>query len=132
MPRGGRRSGKVGKQYPNRADLSMLSQTAPSKQYGSRAAQERSIDALPPGPPPSTPVPPGSPPAGPGGGGGLLPFNRPTDRPGEPLTHGLSTGPGMGPEVLHMPTSDPSLDELRAIYQMFPTEQLRELIEDAG
>lgn len=40
--------------------------------------------------------------AGPGPGE-LGPLTAPTDRPGEPLTHGLPTGPGAGPEALTPP-----------------------------
>lgn len=85
------------------------------------------VPVAPPPPPPSvvSPPPPG------GGGLPLAPFDRPTDRPNEPLTHGLSTGQGAGPEILSMPADNPSMDELRAIYLRYPTEQLRELIEDA-
>lgn len=33
-------------------------------------------------------------------GPGAQPFTRPTERPNEPLTHGLPGGPGAGPEAL--------------------------------
>lgn len=127
MARGGRRAGRPGTAYPNRTDLN---EAAPSKQYGTKVAQERAMAAVPVAPPP-TPAPVA---AAPGAGVGappLRPIDRPTDRPQEPLTHGLSSGPGPGPEALRLMSGDPSLDELRAIYQQFPTEQLRELIEDA-
>jgi hypothetical protein len=32
--------------------------------------------------------------------GALGAFNRPTERPNEPITHGLPTGPGAGPEIM--------------------------------
>jgi hypothetical protein len=53
----------------------------------------------------------------------------PTTQPHLPLTHGLSTGPGAGPEAL--PLGDAPTDyvgQLRAIYRQFPTEALRDLI----
>ena len=34
----------------------------------------------------------------PPGGPGVLPWMHPTNRPNEPVTAGLPTGPGMGPE----------------------------------
>jgi hypothetical protein len=46
------------------------------------------------GPLTDTPSPSGPPP------GSLTPLTAPTDRPDEPLTHGLPVGPGGGPEVL--------------------------------
>src|SRR5688572_26038223 len=53
-------------------------------------------------------------------------FLRPTERPDEPVTAGAPVGPGAGPEVLP-PTGDTTIDELRAIYQMFPSESIREI-----
>lgn len=35
--------------------------------------------------------------------GSLGPLHAPTDRPGEPVTHGLPSGPGGGPQVLAPP-----------------------------
>lgn len=61
------------------------------------------------------------------------PFNRPTERPDEPLTAGLSSGPGPGPEALGVGFAsqpDPVAIELRALYQQFPNDDLRDLIED--
>jgi hypothetical protein len=54
----------------------------------------------------------------------------PTAIPDEPIQTGLSTGPGLGPEV--MGTADPNLQELSTLKQIFlryPTEDLRRLIE---
>lgn len=131
MPRGGRRAGKQGKAYGRRTDLNAA---APSKTYGDRAAQEAAMRAVPVAPPPTSPPPAGagSPPP-PAGGGPLPPIDAPTNRPNEPLTHGLTGGAGGGPDILNsLPAGDPSLDELRAIYQRFPTEEIRELIEEWG
>ena len=128
MPRGGRRSGKQGTAYPNRSDLN---KAAPSKQYGSRVAQEDAMKALPVAPPPP-PAGVVSPPPPAGGGPPLPPIDRPTDRPGEPLTHGMSMGPGGGPEVLQsQPMVDPLDAELRALFLRFPNPELRQLIEES-
>lgn len=77
--------------------------------------------------PPAGPagLPPTSSPVAPGGLGA---FDRPSERPDEEVTAGLPIGPGPGPEALG--TMNPTHDELRALYQMFPNEDLRELIED--
>ena len=128
MPRankGGVVQGTVGKPYPNRTDLQRAVPTAvaPNQEYGKRAEQQaaqRSIPVSgPPGGAPSvTPPAPQGAPAGPpapapvGGnranafpppppqGPGVLPFLHPSNRPNEPVTAGLATGPGPGPEAL--------------------------------
>lgn len=135
MPRGGRRRGRPGASYAQRTDLNagprtLPVQAAPSQGYGERVAQERAQQAVPmapaPGPPP---VAAGAAPAGPI----ALPpaLDAPTGRPDEPVTAGSPTGPGPGPEALNLAAPDEAeADELRAIYRMFPTEGLRELIED--
>jgi len=38
-----------------------------------------------------------------------VPLNAPTNRPYEPITHGLPIGPGGGPEVLNTPTNSTSM-----------------------
>lgn len=128
MARGGRRTGKPGKAYPARTDLNPVPAGLP---YGERKTREAQVAALPlptgqstgqaagqapPGPPAvmSRPAP--------------VPMNAPTQRPNEPLTHGLSTGPGGGPEAIGGQL-DPATN-LRRIYAQYPTEDLRALIED--
>jgi hypothetical protein len=54
---------------------------------------------------PMAQVPSGPPPATPAGGTGgspspVVPFNAPTQNPGEPVTSGAALGPGPGPESL--------------------------------
>lgn len=137
-PRGGRRSGTPGRSYANRTDLNtaLPVTTAPGQPYGSRVAQERAQEALPMAPAPRPAMAPGNPRGGDLQRPGPLPgelgdFLRPTERPNEPLTAGLATGPGPGPEVLAGAFgADSGADELRAIYLRFPTESLRELLED--
>lgn len=46
-------------------------------------------------------------------------LNAPTERPYEPITHGLPIGPGGGPEVLNLPTNSTSM-------------QLRQLASQTG
>lgn len=90
--------------------------TAPDQEYGKRTAQEQSQRILPLGSA-SASVGGNQPSAGvsgPTGAAGLPPqqqvpsrspgdrgdWRRPTERPGEPLTTGLPSGPGPGPEGL--------------------------------
>lgn len=127
MPRGGRRSGKQYGQYANRADLrapkTLPVQTAPNQAYGVAGQQQQAQRAVPMG---AQPVPVGPPPSVPQPVGPtgmptpLVPLDAPTMRPNEPLTTGVG----------ERPTDDPLIDELRATYLAFPSEDLRELIED--
>lgn len=110
MARGGRRNGQAGKAYPQRTDLNgaprvatpTIPNVAPANQYGEATKLQAAQQAVPMGPPPSAPNPPAG---GPGGGaaespqllaGGLGDFARPTERPNEPVTHGINSGPGPG------------------------------------
>lgn len=82
-------------------------QTAPDQTYGLAGQQQAAQQAMPlaPPPPPGRAAPPASPggpvPAGPGPGQ-VIPLDAPTQRPDEPVTHGLALGPGAGPEALSM------------------------------
>jgi hypothetical protein len=137
---GGARAGAPQKAYSNRSDLTANKQpvtTTTGQTYGvaaEQAAAQRAIplpQAPPPGAVPSSPGTPG------GGGGQALPvyagelgaFDRPTDRPGEPVTAGIRSGPGVGPEALS-PRGSETLNQLRAIYTAFPDESIREILED--
>lgn len=112
----------------NRTDLNRPAPvtTVTGQTYGDAAAQEASQRIQPmaggatqtPGapassaPPPAAPTPQGA--SGPsdmmaalqahvaggGGAGGRGSLTRPTERPNEPVTHGLPMGPGGGPEAL--------------------------------
>ena len=100
---------------PNRTDLA-APVTAPTGQpYGVRAQQIAAQGAIPmgqqpvasPGPGPGAPPPPIDMAAMQAGmaqhaaiHGPPQPLNRPTERPNEPVTHGLPVGPGGGPEAL--------------------------------
>lgn len=133
MPRGGRRSGKPGKSYPNRTDLPTAPDpgagTFKGQPYGAATAQAQVQGATPPGggqgAPPATAGPPGPVP------GSLGEFSRPTERPGEPVTAGLDIGAGPGPEALGMTkTTDPVALQLRALYQKYPMQELAELLDE--
>ena len=60
-------------------------------------------------------------------------IHAPTERPGEPLTTGLATGPGAGPEVLAGggAVADPTLNVLQGIYSKWPSEDIRALVAEA-
>lgn len=97
---GGARQGTPGTQYSNRSDLRAQKPTAaPGQAYGAAGAQLAAQQAVPmaggPTPPGPAPFPPGY--VAPGE---VTPLHAPTERPGEPVTHGLTGGPGAGPEVL--------------------------------
>lgn len=59
-------------------------------------------------------------------GGGL---DRPTERPAEPFTSGLPTGPGPGPADTG--GVNPVLDTLKAAYRIMQTDAIAALIEAA-
>lgn len=125
--RGGRRSGTPGKAYANRSDLTGKATAAPT--YGDKAAAQASLQAVPMasgasggGAPPV--VPTGPPPPVPG----ALPFNRPSDRPNEPLTAGLPIGAGPGPGVM-APAVDPVIETLRAAARTSPNPAVFDLLE---
>ena len=121
--KGGNVQGTVGKPYSNRTDLQGAEPitSAPGQEYGQRSQQRAAQRAVPLAPPP-TPGPaaaPAGPAAAPQGGApappstltplsgpppadhqGLVSFLHPTARPQEPITAGMASGPGPGPEIL--------------------------------
>lgn len=125
--RGGKRTGTPGVAYGNRTDLNAA---GPSAGYGQRVAQERAMQALPVAPPPAPPRPNAPASTRPGTPGPIdAPIDAPTARPDEPLTAGAPVGPGPGMEAIGMDLN-PVATRLRAIYQILPNEDLRELLED--
>ena len=60
--------------------------------------------------PGSTPVPTGSAPQS-----QPVPIDAPSQRPGEPVTHGAAAGPGGGPEVLNLPAQSQNTGMLNAL-----------------
>lgn len=103
---GGARQGTPGTAYQNRADLRTQKPTAAKNQeYGKAGAQLAAQRAVPMAgvdaalPPADTTAQ-----AHAAAAAYQMPqfgaFDRPTERPGEPLTHGAPVGPGAGPEIL--------------------------------
>lgn len=97
MPRGGKRQGTPGKGYANRTDMGMSYDMASSQTAatgGMRAPAPPAIDTYPE----DTPM--------------LL---DPSARPSEPVTSGVATGPGPGPEAL-----DPRMAETTNLKRFLP------------
>lgn len=111
---GGTRVGKQGRAYPQRSDLNALPvRTATGQTYGQAGAQQAAQSAVPMAPPRPT-----------------TPLGAPTTRPNEPVTAGLPTGAGPGPEVLMNPAVDSTRQQLAALYRLYPNNDLLGLLED--
>ena len=102
--------------------------TATNQQYGMRAAQRASQQAVPmgkspTGEPPKTVRPKPIP---------ITPLGAPTERPAEPITAGSNFGAGPNALQAGIPmgfSSDDVLDELRAIFTLYPNSDLASLID---
>jgi hypothetical protein len=116
---GGPRAGTPGRAYPNRTDMNanrLPITTFHGQPYGVAQAQEQAQRVVPMGRPAPSPLPP---------------MTGPTARPAEPVTTGLPTGPGAGPEVLGMNAGTDNVDQqLRALYALYPNNDLLGLIEE--
>jgi hypothetical protein len=116
--------------YANRTDLNnaanrVARSVVPGQTYGKATQQMEAQRAVPMGSAPTdTPVQRPTP-------GTLGSLTRRTERPSEPITTGASFGAGPGPIAsgIPAPTGDNALEELRAIYQMFPNDDLADLID---
>lgn len=109
------------------------------QQYGQQGAQLQAQEIVPvagsptgePGRPRSSSGPSAQPQPG------LEPGNVPTlddpsAYPDQPITAGLPTGPGPGPEALNMANfGAPELAELKAMFMKYPNEDLRAVIDYA-
>jgi hypothetical protein len=118
--------------YANRTDLNnavnrIPRQAATGQTYGKATEQMEAQRAVPMGAPPTEtgaaprrPVP-----------GTLGSLTRRSERPGEPITAGAPFGAGLGPESMGVgsATGNPAIDELRMIYQMFPNDDLADLLD---
>ena len=114
--------------YPQRTDLNMAPSAVPGQTYGEAGAQMAAQRAVPMGAP-AAPAAPKTPTVTPGQYG---PLDRPTERPNEPLTAGAPFGPGRmsnGNAYIGPRNSDPILDELRALYTSYPSEELADMLD---
>lgn len=130
---GGTRQGTPGATYSNRSDLRAQKPTAvPGQAYGKAGAQLAAQKVVPMAGAPAQTAPAAAPtPAG--AGGFATPDDTPnlldpTGRPDEPVEAGMPFGPGGGPEMIGPTPMGDTEARLRALYQAFPTRELRELI----
>jgi hypothetical protein len=119
----------MAKQYPNRSDLrnaggKVAKQVAKGQTYGEAAKQMASQSAVPIAAAPTDSPPQIQP-------GQLGSFTRPTERPTEPVTAGASFGPGPTPTTqFAVPrNNDVVLNELRALYSVYPSDELADMLE---
>lgn len=105
-------------------------QAATGQTYGEAGKQIAAQRAVPMGGAPTDVAPTATPRPVPGTLGSLT---RPTERPMEPITAGAPFGAGPSPMAagIPMPTGDQALAELRAIYSMYPNDDLADLIDSA-
>jgi len=127
----------MAKQYPNRSDLrnptkKLAAKAAPGQTYGEAgkqiAAQQQVPMAASPQPVVASPQAAVERPRP----GQFGPLDRPTERPDEPVTAGAPFGPGrMAPMSGYagVRNGDPILDELRALYSAYPSEELADMLD---
>lgn len=117
--------------YGNRTDLNSPAEkvaktVVPGQTYGQGAAQMRAQEAVPMGQAPSEAAPR----VVPGAAGA---FDRPTDRPQEPITAGVNFGPGLNAAqagvARPLRTEDPVLDRLQQLHDLYPNEDLADLLD---
>ena len=122
----------MAEQYPNRSDLrnpakKVAKMTPTGQTYGQATQQMRSQQAVPMGSAPTDTPPPPAQRVTPGSMGA---FNRPTERPDEPVTAGASFGPGRTPTTAYMPPmEDEVVTELRALYAAYPSDELADMLD---
>lgn len=122
----------TGTNYPNRSDLRNAARVpvraATGQTYGEAGKQMQAQRAMPIAAAPGDqvaavprPIP-----------GSLGAFSRPTERPGEPITAGADFGAGPNPFQAGIPMmlnpQQSAIEELRAIYQMYPSDDLLDLL----
>lgn len=117
----------MAKDYPNRSDLrggKVPKMAATGQTYGEAGKQMASQAAVPMASAPTDNVPQ----VQPGQMGSLL---RPTERPAEPVTSGASFGPGPTPVSAFTLSrnNDAVLNELRALYTNFPSDELADMLD---
>ena len=95
--------------------------------YGEATKQKQRTQAVPTGRAPTEQAARRAVPAAPGS------LTAPTARPDEPITAGAPFGPGIGPTAAGIPMTNPMgdnvIEELKAIYQRFPNDDLADLLD---
>jgi hypothetical protein len=98
MPRGGKRQGTPGKAFTNRTDLAQNYMPAADSNTAATGGQLAPPPQMPQASPEDSPM-----------------LTDPTARPNEPITSGLPSGPGPGPEAI-----DPRLQETQQLKKWLP------------
>ena len=114
--------------YGQRTDLNMAPSAVPGQTYGEAGAQMAAQRAVPMGAS-AAPTAPSAPTSTPGQYG---PLDRPTERPQEPVTAGAPFGPGRNSTqnaYIGRRNGDPILDELRALYASYPSDELANMLD---
>lgn len=110
-------------------DRSPAMMAARGQTYGKRKQQMEAQRAVPMSRQPTEMAPPTPERIRPGSLGA---FNRPTERPFEPITAGAPIGAGPNPSAAGIPVmmnpNRSAVEELRAIYELYPTEDLADLL----
>jgi hypothetical protein len=127
----------MAKQYPNRSDLrnpakKMAAKAAPGQTYGEAGKQVAAQRAVPMAAPPTDVAPTATPQQPRVAPGSMGPLSRPTERPNEPVTAGAPFGPGRTQQLggyIGPRNSDPILDELRALYATYPSDELADMLD---
>ena len=117
--------------YGQRTDLNMAPTAVPGQTYGEAGAQMAAQRAVPMGAP-AAPAAPQSATAPYSAPGQLGPLDRPTERPNEPVTAGAPFGPGRNSTqnaYIGRRNGDPILDELRALYASYPSDELANMLD---
>ena len=118
--------------YGQRTDLNMAPTAVPGQTYGEAGAQMAAQRAVPMGAPAAPPPPAQGTSTSYTAPGQLGPLDRPTERPNEPVTAGAPFGPGrmsQGNAYIGPRNSDPILDELRALYATYPSDELADMLD---
>ena len=123
-------------QYPNRSDLrnsaKLPAKAATGQTYGEAGKQMQAQRAVPMAAPPTDVAPTATPQQPRVAPGSMGPLSRPTERPNEPVTAGAPFGPGRTQQLggyIGPRNSDPILDELRALYATYPSEELADMLD---
>src|SRR5438105_4320005 len=139
MARGGTRTGTPGKAYKQRTDMQQPVRVVTGQAYGQAQALQNAQRAIPLPNNQAVPAPisPASPAAAGGPGPPALPgqndFLRPTERPGEPVTAGIPSGPGPGPEALStIPPADPNQADAQQWARYLPSLEFMASQPDAS
>lgn len=98
-------------------------QAPKNQEYGKAGAQKAGQSVQPIAGSPKAPLPGMAP-------GQIPTLSDPSARPDEPVTAGIPSGPGPGPEALKSASFGPQeLSVMRGIFLKYPNDDLRRLIE---